>query len=94
MASDGTALTGLWFDGQKYFAEGLAETAAAKTQPVFDEAMRWLDGERILFGSAYPCYNMEQAVRDVERFGFSEEHKEKFFHGNAEKLLGTDLVRG
>lgn len=27
MASDGTALTGLWFDGQKYFAEGLAETA-------------------------------------------------------------------
>lgn len=43
MASDGNALTGLWFDGQKYFAEGLAETAAAKTLPVFDEAMRWLD---------------------------------------------------
>lgn len=43
MASDGTALTGLWFDGQKYFAEGLAETAAAKTLPVFDEAVRWLD---------------------------------------------------
>ena len=61
---------------------------------MYGEAMRWLDGERILFGSAYPCYNMEQAVRDVERFGFSEEHKEKFFHGNADKLLGTDLVRG
>lgn len=43
MASDGTALTGLWFDGQKYFAEGLTETSAAKTLPVFDEAMRWLD---------------------------------------------------
>lgn len=43
MASDGTALTGLWFDGQKYFAEGLAETAAAKTLPVFDETVRWLD---------------------------------------------------
>ena len=23
MASDGKALTGLWFDGQKYFADGL-----------------------------------------------------------------------
>lgn len=23
MASDGKALTGLWFDGQKYFAKGL-----------------------------------------------------------------------
>lgn len=43
MASDGTALTGLWFDGQKYFAEGLAETAAAKTLPVFNETVRWLD---------------------------------------------------
>ena len=43
MASDGTALTGLWFNGQKYFAEGLTETAAAKTLPVFDETVRWLD---------------------------------------------------
>ena len=47
---------------------------------MYGEAMRWLDGERILFGSAYPCYNMEQAVRDVERFGFSEEHKKKIFY--------------
>ena len=54
---------------------------------MYAEAMRWLDGERVLFSSAYPCYNMEQAVHDVERFGFSERHLEKFFHGNAERLL-------
>ncbi len=53
MASDGTALTGLWFDGQKYFAEGLIETAAAKTLPVFDEAVRWLD---IYFGGRRPDF--------------------------------------
>lgn len=53
MASDGTSLTGLWFDGQKYFAEGLAETAAAKTLPVFDEAVRWLD---IYFGGRRPDF--------------------------------------
>lgn len=53
MASDGTALTGLWFNGQKYFAEGLAETAAAKTLPVFDEAVRWLD---IYFGGRRPDF--------------------------------------
>ena len=53
MASDGTALTGLWFDGQKYFAEGMAETAAAKTLPVFDEAVRWLD---IYFGGRRPDF--------------------------------------
>ena len=53
MASDGNALTGLWFNGQKYFAEGLAETAAAKTLPVFDEAVRWLD---IYFGGRRPDF--------------------------------------
>ena len=56
---------------------------------MYGDAMRWLNGERILFGSAYPCYTMKQAVRDIERFGLSDELKEKFFHGNAEKLLGT-----
>ena len=53
MSSDGTALTGLWFDGQKYFAEGLRETAAAKTLPVFDETVRWLD---IYFGGHRPDF--------------------------------------
>lgn len=53
MASDGTTLTGLWFDGQKYFAEGLAETAVAKTLPVFDETVRWLD---IYFGGHRPDF--------------------------------------
>ena len=53
IASDGTALTGLWFDGQKYFAEGLAETAAAKTLPVFNETVRWLD---IYFGGRRPDF--------------------------------------
>lgn len=43
MASDGTALTGLWFDGQKYFAEGIKPDAEEKKLPIFDEAMRWLD---------------------------------------------------
>ena len=58
---------------------------------MYGEAMRWLDGERMLFGTAYPCYNMKQAVRDIERFGFSDEHKEKFFWKNAETLLGNPL---
>lgn len=43
MVSDGTALTGLWFDGQKYFAEGIKPDAEEKKLPIFDKAMRWLD---------------------------------------------------
>lgn len=53
MASDGTALTGLWFDGQKYFAEGIEPDAEEKKLPVFDETVRWLD---IYFGGHRPDF--------------------------------------
>ena len=43
LASDGTALTGLWFDGQKYFADCLADEHEEKNLLVFQEADRWLD---------------------------------------------------
>ncbi len=43
MASDGTALTGLWFEGQKYFPRGLDGESREAALPVFDEARRWLD---------------------------------------------------
>ena len=42
LASDGTALTGLWFEGQKYY--GGEETAQREEAlPVFLETRRWLD---------------------------------------------------
>ena len=43
LTSDGAALTGLWFDGQKHFADTPAPIHEEKRIPVFDEARRWLD---------------------------------------------------
>ena len=43
LASDGTSLVGLWFDGQKYFADTLEDEHRQKSLPVFEEARRWLD---------------------------------------------------
>ncbi len=43
LASDGNALTGLWFDGQKHFAETLPADHSEQMLPVFAEAERWLD---------------------------------------------------
>lgn len=44
LASDGEALTGLWLEGQKYFAAGLeAETEERPDLPVFRQAAAWLD---------------------------------------------------
>ena len=36
-------LTGLWFEGQKYFGAAIADGAESGYLPVFDEARRWLD---------------------------------------------------
>ncbi len=43
LASDGDALTGLWFDGQKYFGDTLPKEHEPKDLPVFRDAGRWLD---------------------------------------------------
>lgn len=43
LASDGENLTGLWFDGQKYYADGLDAQYEEKSLSVFQQADRWLD---------------------------------------------------
>lgn len=43
LASDGEALTGLWFEGQKYFADTLMAEYEEKELSVFEQADRWLD---------------------------------------------------
>lgn len=43
MASDGEALTGLWIEGQKYFADTLTGKEETAALPVFDAARQWLD---------------------------------------------------
>lgn len=42
LASDGEALTGLWFDGQKYFGSTLASQHEKKALPVFEETVHFL----------------------------------------------------
>ena len=44
LASDGEALTGAWFEGQKYYAAALAVAHEEKSLPVFEETRTWLDG--------------------------------------------------
>ena len=43
VASNGESLTGLWFDGQKYFASTLSQRHMEKQLPVFDRTCEWLD---------------------------------------------------
>ena len=44
LASDGTALVGLWMEGQKYFAATLGADVTKNAElPVFRQIMDWLD---------------------------------------------------
>ena len=42
LSSNGTELTGLWFDGQKYFGDTLEEKYEEKSLPIFEQSARWL----------------------------------------------------
>lgn len=43
LASDGAALTGLWFDGQKYFPDRLSQDQEGTDLPIFEQTCKWLD---------------------------------------------------
>ena len=63
LASDGEALTGLWFDGQKYFADTLDPQHKEKDLPVFDEADRWLD---VYFSGKAPDFTPKLRMKATE----------------------------
>ena len=63
MGSDGDALIGLWFDGQKFDAAGLGETRQEKHLPVFSETARWLD---LYFSGKRPDFTPPLAPRGSE----------------------------
>lgn len=43
LAADEAGLTGLWFEGQKYFANTLPEEQIPEETPILLEAKKWLD---------------------------------------------------
>ena len=43
LAADENGLTGLWFEGQKYFANTLPDETVSQEIPILTEAKSWLD---------------------------------------------------
>lgn len=60
LASDGEALSGLWFRGQKFFGSTLGEAPVQRTLPVFDQAKEWLD---IYFSGTAPDFTPPLSLR-------------------------------
>lgn len=59
MAGNGLGLTGLWFDGQKYFGSTIWQGGVTDDLPVFDETERWLD---IYFSGQAPDFTPQLSV--------------------------------
>ena len=64
LASDGTALVGLWFEEkQRFFADSLSQDRTEKPLPVFEQADRWLD---LYFGGRDPGFTPPLAFRTTD----------------------------
>lgn len=55
LAADEAGLTGLWFEGQKYFARSLEGEGEERELPVFAGAKRWLD---VYFSGREPNFQL------------------------------------
>jgi len=55
LASSGEALTGLWFEGQKYYPQNLVAESSKVKLPIFTETVKWLD---IYFGGKKPSFTL------------------------------------
>lgn len=65
LAGSGTKLAGLWFDGQKYFADTLPEFCEEKELPVFHQTKKWLD---IYFSGEAPDFTPPLAMDGISPF--------------------------
>ena len=63
LASDGEYLTGLWFDGQKYFADTLSVQHDEKDLDVFRRTDNWLD---IYFSGKEPNFTPPLRMKGTE----------------------------
>ena len=63
LASDGEYLTGLWFDGQKYFADTLSVQREEKDLDVFRRTDNWLD---IYFSGKEPNFTPPLRMKGTE----------------------------
>lgn len=65
LASDGENLTGLWFDGQKHFADNLPEQYEEQDLPIFAQTKQWLD---IYFSGKEPDFTPPLSLTGISPF--------------------------
>ena len=62
VASDGSAVTGLWFDSQKYFGSTITGECVRSQAPALEQACKWLD---MYFGGSIPDFLPPLSMHDT-----------------------------
>ncbi len=65
LASNGQKLTGVWFGGQRFFADNLPERHEEKELPVLTQTKQWLD---IYFTGKEPDFTPPVAMEGISPF--------------------------
>lgn len=65
LASNGEELSGLWFEGQKYFASNMRGRIEEKDLPVFEQTEKWLD---IYFSGKAPDFTPPLSFSGISPF--------------------------
>ncbi|WRS28443.1 methylated-DNA--[protein]-cysteine S-methyltransferase [Oscillospiraceae bacterium MB08-C2-2] len=63
VASDGESITGLWLEGQQYYAAGLEEHTEKKELPIFERLQEWLE---LYFSGKEPDFSLPLAPKGSE----------------------------
>ena len=71
LAADDIGLTGLWFEGQKYFALHLDQEHEERSIPLFDDTKRWLD---IYFSGREPDFQMFRSPQNTDDCSLPNAH--------------------
>ncbi|RSL15310.1 hypothetical protein EDE15_0794 [Edaphobacter aggregans] len=79
----------VWFD-----ISAIAATyAGSPVQPELVWTMRKVGTNHILFGSDWPVYTPDEAIKAVRSLGLTADEQKQIFHDNAAQLLGLEALK-
>ncbi len=94
IASDGNFLTGLWLNGQKYFADNLPEEFEYKELEIFKLTKKWLDeyfsGEKPNFIPPISMGNISSFRKRVWEIMLEIPYGQTSTYGKIAKLIETE----
>ena len=92
LSSDDTGLSGLWFEGQRYFARNLDVDAVERETEILKDAKRWLD---VYFSGHEPEFSIPLHIqgspfhKEVSRIMCSIPYGEVMTYGEIAEMIRT-----